>query len=94
MTATTTLTPVKLNQLVNKAKYLGYKLLIDDIADYVTVTPLDREDYTAEVYKSYKGQWEVQTTSYGTVSPETVDLVVYGLKRAQELAELLDDAGL
>lgn len=88
----TTLTPVKLNQLINKAEHLGYKLHIDD--DYTVVTPLDREDYTAEVHKAFKGPWGVQTTSYGTVSPETVDLVIDGLKRAQELAELLNDAGL
>lgn len=88
----TTLTPVKLNQLINKAKYLGYKLHIDE--DYTVVTPLDREAYTAEVHKAFKGPWGVLTTSYGTVSPETVDLVIYGLKRASELAELLNDAGL
>lgn len=88
----TTLTPVKLNQLINKAKCLGYKLHIDD--DYTVVTRLDREDYTAEVHKAFKGPWEVQTTSYGAVSPETVDLVIYGLKRGQEMVKLLNDAGL
>ena len=89
---TTALTPVKLNQLINEAEYLGYKLHVDD--DYTVVTPLDRENYTAEVHKAFKGQWKVQTTSYGTVSPETIDLVIDGLKRASELAELLNDAGL
>lgn len=88
----TTLAPVKLNQLINKAEALGYQLHIDE--DYTVVTPLDREDYTAEVHKAFKGPWGVQTTSYGTVSPETVDLVIYGLKRASVLAELLNDAGL
>ena len=88
----TTLAPVQLNQLVNKAKYLGYKLLIDE--DFTVVTPLDREDYTAEVHRDYKGNWGVQTTSYGSVSPETIDLVIYGLKRGQEMAELLAEAGI
>ena len=88
----TTLTPVKLNQLVNKAKYLGYKLLITD--DYTAVAPLKPGPYTAEVYKAYEGTWEIMMTSYGSVSPETVDLVIKCLKRGQEMAELLDEAGL
>lgn len=85
-------TPTQLNQLINKAKYLGYRLRIEE--DFVTVAPMGSEVYTAEVHKAYKGDWEVQTTSYGTVSPETIDEVIYGLKRAQEMAELLNEAGL
>ena len=92
MNTTATITPAKLNQLINKAKYLGYKLYIDD--DYAFVAPLDSEDYTAEVYRPYKGAWLVMTTSYGSVSPETIDLVISVLKRAQELAELLNEAGI
>ena len=88
----TTATPAKLNQLINEAEYLGYKLHIDD--DYTVVTPLDRESYTAEVHKAFKGPWGVQTTSYGLASTQDIDLVIDGLKRAQELAELLNDAGL
>ena len=87
-----TTTPAKLIQLINEAEYLGYKLHVDD--DYTVVTPLDRESFTAEVHKAFKGPWGVQTTSYGTVSPETIDMVIDGLKRASELAELLNDAGL
>lgn len=95
-----TLTPAERNQLINKAEALGYKLLIAD--GYTAAAPLrfynsdcsDRDSYTAEVYKAYEGPWGVQTTSYGSVSPETVDLVIDGLKRAQELVKLLTDAGL
>ena len=76
-----------------QAETLGYKLLIAD--GYIAVVPLDRENYTAEVYKAYPGPcWGVQTTSYGSVSPETVDLVIDGLKRAQKLVKLLNEAGL
>ena len=81
-----------MNELINKAEALGYKLLIAD--GYIAVFPLDRENYTAEVYKTYQGPWGVQTTSYGTVLTETIDLVIDGLKRAQKLVKLLNDAGL
>ena len=80
-------------QITKQAEALGYKLLIDDDG-YAAVAPLDRENYTAGVCKGYKAPWGVQTTSYGSVSPETVDLVIDGLKRAQELVKLLNEAGL
>ena len=76
---------------IKKAEALGYRLIIDG---YVTVTPLDRESFTAEVYKAYEGDWEVQTTSYGTLSPQDIDMVIDGLKRGQELVKLLNEAGL
>ena len=81
-----------MNEIIKQAEALGYKLLIAD--EYTYVFPLDRENYTAEVYKAYKGPWGIQTTSYGSVSPETIDLVIDGLKRAQEMVKLLNEAGL
>ena len=82
-----------MNELISKAEALGYKLLMDG-EGYFAVVPLDRESYTAEVYKAYRGPWGVQTTSYGTVPTETIDLVIDGLKRAQKLVKLLNEAGL
>ena len=83
---------MNLTQITKKAEALGYKLLIADGS--VTVATLDRENYTAEVYKSTWRPWGVQTTSYGTLSTETIDLVIDGLKRAQKLVKLLNEAGL
>lgn len=79
-------------KLINEAEYLGYRLHIDE--DYTVVVPAMVGSFTAEVHKDYKGQWGVQTTSYGALSPETIDQVIDGLKRGQEMAALLIDAGL
>lgn len=78
-------------KLINEAEYLGYRLHIDE--DYTVVTPLDRESFTAEVYKGYKAPWKVQTTSYGALSAQDIDMVIDGLKRGQEMAKLLNEAG-
>ena len=80
-------------KLINEAEYLGYRLLVD-IEGYVTVAPLDRESFTAEVHKDYKGTWAVQTTSYGALSSQDIDMVIDGLKRAKELVNLLNEAGV
>ena len=81
-----------MNAIIKKAEALGYRLRIED--GYVTVAPLDRESFTAEVHKDFRSPWGVETTSYGTLSPADIDMVIYGLKRAQEMAELLNEAGL
>ena len=80
------------NDIIAQAEALGYRLLLDD--DHTTVVPWVRNHYTPEVHRAYKGPWEIMTTSYGVVSPETVDRVIDGLKRAQEMVKLLNGAGL
>lgn len=77
---------------IKKAEALGYRLRIED--GYVTVAQLDRESFTAEVHKGFRSPWGVGTTSYGTLSPEDIDMVIDGLKRGQALVKLLNDAGL
>lgn len=80
------------DDIIIQADALGYQLLIAN--DYTTVAPQVRNHYTPEVHRAYKGPWEIMTTSYGVVSPEAVDRVIDGLKRAQEMVKLLNGAGL
>lgn len=80
------------NELINKAEALGYKLRIED--GYAVVSLIGRENHSAEVRRDHRGKWVIQTTSYGTLSPEAVDLLNDGLERAPELFRLLNEAGL
>ena len=87
-----TTTTTQLNQLINKAEALGYQIR-NEYGYYVTPL-LPRWSYTAEVHKAFRGPWGVEVAGYGLVTSETVDQVIDGLKRAKELVELLNEAGI
>lgn len=85
--ATTTITA--------QAADLGYNVAFKGDGTINYVMPISRSAYTPEIYGGREmfgeiAPWTIQTTAYGTMSSEDIDLVIAGYRRAQRMVELLE----
>lgn len=89
---------MNITAITAKAAELGYTLIIEDgKIDYIF--PTDRNDRTPELYKPREAfgevtPWTVQTVGYGSMTSASINQVIEGLKRAQQMIAHLEHSGI
>lgn len=81
-------------ELIRHARMLGYTVHRINTADThrpIEVIPTDIHSYTPELY--YRdGQWTIQTTSFGALTPMQTTELVIALNNAQTMIQALQVA--
>lgn len=81
-------------ELIRHARTLGYTVHRINTADThrpIEVIPTDIHSYTPELYYT-DGQWTIQTTSFGALTPMQTTELVIALNNAQTMVHALQVA--
>lgn len=81
-------------ELIRRAAELGYTIHRINTADAyepIEVIPTDHRSYTPALYYA-NGEWSIQTTSYGALTPAQTTELVTALNNAQAMIQALQDA--
>lgn len=81
-------------ELIRHARTLGYTVHRINTADThrpIEVIPTDIHSYTPELYYT-DGQWTIQTTSFGALTPMQTTELVIALNNAQTMVQALQVA--
>lgn len=81
-------------ELIRHARTLGYtvhRINTTDTHRPIEVIPTDIHSYTPELYYT-DGQWTIQTTSFGALTPVQTTELVIALNNAQTMVQALQVA--